>query len=378
MTKRERLMATLRGEPVDRPAVSFYEVGGWRLDPDNPDPFNIYNDPSWRPLIELAQETDIIWMCSANALAPPVDAASEFFSSETWDEGDSRFTRTTLKVAGRVMTSLQRRDKQVNTVWTLEHLLKDADDLKAYLEVPDEVWLRDYDVSPLFEKEAELGEGGIVSVDTGDPICTAAALFSMEDFTVIAYTERELFHRLLEKVAKPIYRKVEQVARDFPGRHWRICGPEYATEPYLPPSLFREYVVPYTKPIVDMIHKYGGFARLHCHGRIKNVLPHFLEMGVDGTDPIEPPPQGDVELGWMRREYGKDLVLFGNVEVSDIENMNPQDFELMISKSLVDGTSGEGKGFVLMPTSCPYGRKITETTMANYAAMLRLAKNFKG
>ena len=30
-------MATLRGEPVDRPAVSFYEIGGWRLDPDNPE-----------------------------------------------------------------------------------------------------------------------------------------------------------------------------------------------------------------------------------------------------------------------------------------------------------------------------------------------------
>ncbi len=43
MTRRERLMATLRGEPVDRPAVSFYEIGGWKLDPDDPDPFSIYN-----------------------------------------------------------------------------------------------------------------------------------------------------------------------------------------------------------------------------------------------------------------------------------------------------------------------------------------------
>jgi len=28
MTRRERLMATLQGKVVDRPAVSFYEVGG--------------------------------------------------------------------------------------------------------------------------------------------------------------------------------------------------------------------------------------------------------------------------------------------------------------------------------------------------------------
>jgi hypothetical protein len=29
MTKRERLMATLRGEAVDRTEVSFYEIGGF-------------------------------------------------------------------------------------------------------------------------------------------------------------------------------------------------------------------------------------------------------------------------------------------------------------------------------------------------------------
>jgi len=39
MTRRERLMATLRGEPVDRPAVNFYEIGGFAIDPSDPDEF---------------------------------------------------------------------------------------------------------------------------------------------------------------------------------------------------------------------------------------------------------------------------------------------------------------------------------------------------
>ena len=65
-TRRERLLATLRGEAVDRPAVNFYEIGGLRMDPHDPDPFNIYTDPSWRPLLELAeQETDLIRLRSA-------------------------------------------------------------------------------------------------------------------------------------------------------------------------------------------------------------------------------------------------------------------------------------------------------------------------
>ena len=54
MTPRERLLATLKGEKVDRPAVSFYEIGGFNIDPDDPDKYNVYNAPSWKPLLELA------------------------------------------------------------------------------------------------------------------------------------------------------------------------------------------------------------------------------------------------------------------------------------------------------------------------------------
>ncbi len=41
LSRRERLMATLRGEPVDQPAVCFYEIGGFKVDPEDPDPYNI-------------------------------------------------------------------------------------------------------------------------------------------------------------------------------------------------------------------------------------------------------------------------------------------------------------------------------------------------
>ena len=84
MMRRERLMATLRGEPVDRPAVSFYEIGGWRLDPRDPDPFNVYNSPDWRPLIELAeQETDLIRLCLPTSKPSPDNCYDQFFETET-------------------------------------------------------------------------------------------------------------------------------------------------------------------------------------------------------------------------------------------------------------------------------------------------------
>lgn len=332
ITGRERLMATLNGQPVDRPAVSFYEIGGLRMDPADPDPFNIYSDPSWQPLLELAEgRTDLIRMRSPvrahshEAWSPNATAARECFTTEHYVENGRRMTRTTLTIAGRVMTSLTRRDRDLDTLWTVEHLLRSSADVRAYLELPDEAFVETIDVSPLIAEEQRLGDRGIVMVDTEDPLCAAATLFRMEDFTIFAMTENALCHRLLEKCARTIQHRTEQVARQFPGHLWRLYGPEFATEPYLPPHLFDEYVARYTGPMVSAIKSHGGFARVHIHGKIRNILDAVVGMGADAIDPIEPPPQGDVDLAFVRAKYGTDLVLFGNLEIADIENAEPED-----------------------------------------------------
>ncbi|MHC4727249.1 MAG: uroporphyrinogen decarboxylase family protein [Planctomycetota bacterium] len=385
MNRRERLIATLSGRPVDRPAVNFYEVGGFKVDPSDQDEFNIYNDPSWRPLLELAEEqTDLIRMRSpvksrshdVKSETSSSNFRDEFFKISEYTEKDCLFRFTTLKIGNRNMTSLTRRSREVDTVWTVEHLLKGPEDLKAYLELPDEIFAENIDVASLIEEDEKLSDRGIIMVDTEDPICAAASLFSMEDFTVVAMTEQKLFHRLLEKLSVHIQTRTEKTAKEFSGHLWRIYGPEYATEPYLPPNLFKEYVVRYTGPMIEAIQKHCGFARVHCHGKIRAVLDYIVEMGATAIDPIEPPPQGDVELEYVRSKYGKELVLFGNIEIADIENCEPDDFEKIVEKTMIDGTSGEGKGFVLMPSSAPYGRTITPRVMANYETMVRLATRF--
>jgi hypothetical protein len=381
-------MATLRGEEVDRPAVNFYEIGGLAIDPSDPDEFNIYNDRSWQPLLQLAEEkTDLIRMRSpvrtrsyepwGSSEESGAGSRKEFFKTEEYMEDDRRFTRTTLKIGGRTMTSLTRRSMDIDTTWVIEPLLKTIEDLEAYLELPDEVFAEEVDVAGLIEEEQRLGDRGIVMVDTEDAICAAASLFSMEDFTVAALTEQKLFHRLLEKHARYIQRRTERIAEEFSGHLWRIYGAEYASEPYLPPQLFKEYVVRYTGPMVDVIQRHGGFVRIHCHGRIRSIIDYIVEMGAVAIDPVEPPPQGDVELVDMRRKYGRELVLFGNLEIADIENMEPCEFEKVVRRCLEDGTDGQGKGFVLMPTASPIGREITSGTMANYETMVRLATNFR-
>ncbi|HPB32801.1 MAG TPA: uroporphyrinogen decarboxylase family protein [Candidatus Sumerlaeota bacterium] len=377
MNRRDRLMATLRGEPVDRPAVSFYELNGLDENPNDPDPFNIYSHPSWRPLLDLTREkTDRIVMRPVAFRGGSPDPLAELTRDETIIRDGRRFTLHTVRIAGRELTGRTRQDPDANTTWTEEHLFKNTDDLEAFLQIPPQETPGIPDTSPILAAEAALGDTGIVMIDFPDPLCLAASLFDMAEYTIIALTEPELFHRLLNRFASELYLKTAAVAEALPGRLWRIYGPEYAAPPYLPPALFQEYVGEYVKPMIDIIHRYGGYARIHSHGRLEVILDHIAAMGADALDPIEPPPQGDVELAYVREEYGDRLVLFGNLEISDIETMPTDRFAERVTQSLKEGTTGSGRGFVLMPSACPYGRMLSPLAQANYEAIIAAVESF--
>jgi uroporphyrinogen-III decarboxylase len=367
----------MRGEPVDRPPVSFYELNGLDEDPHDPDPFNIYSDPSWWPLIELTREkTDRIVMRGTTYSGMLPDPLDSLASITTTIANRAEYQTKRIRAGERVLTCRMRRDMDMNTVWTLEPYLKDVDDLEAFLALPPPEVEFHPDLTPVLQAEALLGDAGIVMIDTPDPLCLAAAMFEMGEFTVIAWTERELFHRLLEWFATDLHRRTELISEMLPGRLWRIYGPEYASAPYLSPSLFREYVVRYDRPMVAAIQRHGGYARVHAHGRLKAILDDIVSMEPDGLDPIEPPPQGDVTLRYVRQNYGENMALFGNLEVSDIEQLPTEQFAEKVKRALEEGTEGEGRGFVLMPSACPYGRELPARTMRNYEKIIEIVESY--
>ena len=375
MNCRERLMRTLNGETVDRPPVCFYEINGYDEHPLDNDPFNIYSHPSWKPLIELARlQSDRIVMRSVpfrDASHDPIEALSQI---EILDYDDRREMIKTVSIGTYTLTEHTRRDRDVNTIWTIEHLLKGVDDLLAFLSVPSLTFNGQADIANVLNVEADLGDSGIVMIDTPDPLCQAASLFSMADYTILALTEPNLFHRLLERIASVLIPQTEAVAQALPGRLWRIYGPEYASPPYLPPRLFHEYVVKYDTPMVTAIQKNGGYARIHCHGKIKSILDDIAITGCLGLDPVEPPPQGDVTLGYVREHYGQQMILFGNLEASDLETLPTALFAKKIENALEQAAKYPGRGFVLMPSACPYGRQLSSLAVKNYMKMIELVE----
>ncbi len=375
MTRKERILATLSGLPVDRPPVCFYEINGYDEHPEDPDPFNIFSHPAWQPLIDLAREkTDRIIMrgVAFKEIAP--DPIGHIATDETSYRNGSRYIKRTIKAGSRLLTMESRQDPDINTIWTTEPLLKDLADLDVFLELPVFGAGEIVDATEFLNVETDIGDTGLAMIDTPDPLCLAALLFDMSNYTLVALTEPERFHRLLERFSEVLLAKTAEVASLLPGRLWRIYGPEFASPPYLPPSLFREYVSRYVGPMIDLIHQSGGFARVHCHGNIRDILDDIVAMGADAIDPIEPPPQGDVSLKYVRERYGDQLVLFGNLECADLENLPTQEFEKKIRQALDEGTAGSGRGFVLMPSASPYGRVLGERAMANYQAMVRMVQ----
>jgi hypothetical protein len=362
---------------VDRPAVSFYEIGGWKMDADG-DPFTVWNDPSWRPLVALAHEqTDIIRLVPPRWTGSSDNGLDALTTVDTRLTGDSLLERTTIRAPARELTTVSRRDRDVQTTWITEHLLKSVEDLEAYLGLPDPQG-GEPDVSVLETEERDLAESGIVCVDIGDALCSAADLFDLGDYTVVAMTERALFHRLVDKFHRVILPRVEKTAQAFPGRMWRIYGSEYASEPYLPPRLYQEYIVRYTGELCAAIRRHGGYPRIHSHGRLRAILPLLARMEPACLDPLEPPPQGDMTLREIKAAVGADMVLMGNIEASDIEGLPPREFRKKVVAALREGTAGSGRGFILMPSACPYGRAITERTMENYRIMADLARDWGG
>ena len=265
MTSRERLLTVLNGGIPDRVPISTYELSGW-----NTRAFE-NNDPSYARLMQAIRErTDCacMWDPPSNETlmlsASPVEieVAEERIGNETVTHRRAHTPKGGLTETGRIVDN-------VHTTWRTERLCKTPTDVDTALSVPFEPLT--YDYSDYDRIAAEVGDHGILMASPPDALCIAAELMEFGEFTLWAYTETEHFVRTLDEIHERnmtnLRRMLDAKVLDL----YRICGPEYATPPYLPREMFERFVTPYVRDMVRLIHERGGKARFHCHGRIGQV-----------------------------------------------------------------------------------------------------------
>jgi uroporphyrinogen-III decarboxylase len=188
---------------------------------------------------------------------------------------------------------------------------------------------------------------------------------------VWALSEPEHFLRtveiLHERCMENLRRKLDNQTVDL----YRICGPEYATPPYLPPEMFERCVVPYVKEMIDLIHARGAKARFHCHGRVGQVLEMIAATDADAIDPCEAPPDGDIELTDIKRRVGDRLCLFGNLQLKLLEHGSREQVAEAVRASF--RAAKQGGGYVIMPTAAPINVPLAGKTEENYITFIETA-----
>ena len=346
LTSRERIIKTLKREKTDRVPICLYEFDGiyesW-----------IHNYPEYEEILQHAEgKTDKFFHWS------PVSCNDVFFFGKfdsknikirSWDEGKSRFTRYTYVTPKGEITSLYRNDESIHTTWCLEHLCKNREDAEKILSIP--YIPAEYSVNNYFELDKKIGDRGIVIGDIGDALCHIPDLFGFSNFMMVYLDEPELIFRLLDFFQERLIGYLEQILNKGAKTLYRICGSEYATPPYFSPADFEKLVFNYDRKLIDILHKHGAYARIHSHGKVKKILNYLKEMNADATDPIEPPPDGDVEISEAREILGDNVILFGNIEERLFEIGTKEDIKREVKKTLESWK--KAGNFVLCPTAMP-------------------------
>ncbi len=76
----------------------------------------------------------------------------------------------------------------------------------------------------------------------------------------------------------------------------------------IPPAVWRRIFKPYYRRIYETARQAGLVVMIHSCGNITELLPDFLEIGVQVVHAFQPEA---MDVACCRREFGKDVTFWG-------------------------------------------------------------------
>lgn len=87
----------------------------------------------------------------------------------------------------------------------------------------------------------------------------------------------------------------------------------YRSGPLISPAMFKEFMTPHYKRITERAAAHGiDNIFVDCDGDVSELIPLWLESGVNGVYPMEVAAGMDVRE--LRNEYGRDLLMRGGID----------------------------------------------------------------
>lgn len=350
MNVRERLLAALACKEPDRMPITLYgvypySVGDWRA-----------SRPSYRPLLELArEETDPFcqWNIDQGTFYGRVPGSARPLE-------DGAFLERSIETPLGPLTCITNTSPA--TQWIRKFYLQDDDDVRRFLSIPY-VPVRP-EMGPVVELERSVGDRALMCSGFLDGLGVVADLFTPEEFAIRCISQRSSIRGMIEKVSEQLYDYLGYLLDHGPRSLYIIGGPELATAPLLAPRYFDEFVTAFDRRLVEMIHRHGSWAAIHCHGRLGGVLERVADLGADALHPCEAPPMGDMPLAEVKKRVGHRMCLIGNVQIGDVISGARAEVDALVRQAVRDGAPGGG--FILSTTASPYEEELSAGSLENY------------
>lgn len=271
--------------------------------------------------------------------------------------GPRRWRHTTiLHTPKGDLTWSYDKDEGIETQWDRVKPIRTPADVEKMLSVPYRFVPPDpAEFEPFHQHRQKTGRYCLGGVGITSMVAMLVGMMSYETVLEWVLTEQGLIKALADAWLERTRAKVEFLLNQGVGPFWHFNGVERACPPMMGPKQWDTLVLPYDGELMRLIKARDpeSLIHVHCHGKVGRLLPLFLAMGVDSTDPVEPPPQGDILFKDARRLVGDRMTLYGNIEFLDMERCTPDEIEAKVKAAIEEGGK---ERMVLYPSATPHQR----------------------
>jgi len=255
----------------------------------------------------------------------------------------------------------------------IAHPLKDA----RLAEIDEYDWPRPdwMDVSAVrAEAEAYGRQFAILGGDWSPFWHDLIDLLGMENMYLKMYDQPLLIDALLERIVDyyaAVSRKIFDAAaeaidiffigNDFGCRHG----------PLLSEPMFRRFLLPQLKRLVDLGHNYGLKVMLHCCGGVAELIPAMIEIGLDGLHAVEPSCRG-MDLARLKAEFGERILFNGAIDSHHVLIDGTADVVRRETRRVLD-IMKPGGGYV---AGASHDTILEETPLENVLAMFEAIRQY--
>ncbi len=166
-------------------------------------------------------------------------------------------------------------------------------------------------------KEYAVVFGGAGRVDL---INGTARTRGVEQVLMDIATEDPVYLKLIEKRFTFFYGVFENVLKAAEGMIDIIYfGDDYGTQNGLliSPSMFKKIFRPYVKEFIALGHKYGAKAMMHSCGSVRELIPEFIDAGLDILDAVQVEAVG-MDIKELHNEFYGKIAFHGSMSVQSL------------------------------------------------------------